>query len=131
MKKYEYIQKNKWYMQGTPGIPFYDVDPYSTTYDLFGYKNALTYFIGDDNKGFFSRNYFNRITPVIIKKQKKNRNFVDVLYKKSKFYMHKSELLSKRLEKENINKFTKKQVCDYLKEFRKINYMLWYNSLIL
>lgn len=129
-KKYDYILKNNWYMQGTPCVPFYGFDPYSTTYDRFGSKNALVYFVGDDNRGFFSKDYFDKETSVMIKKQKKNRDYIDSIYNKWKSYANRFDLLSKKLEKEDINKFTKKQIADYLKKIREINYKLWYISLI-
>lgn len=130
MKKYDYILENDWYMQGTPCVPFYGVDQYSTTFDVFGDKNALVYFIGDDNRGFFSKNYFNKVIPLFIEKQKKDAGFVDKLYKKWRLYVNKFEKLANDLGKKDIGKLQKNEIDNYLKQFRDINHSSWCNALI-
>jgi phosphoenolpyruvate synthase/pyruvate phosphate dikinase len=97
---------------------------------MFGNKNVLVYHVGDDNRGFFAKEYYEKTTQAVIKKQKKNRDYVDRIYKKWKFYITQILLLSKKLGNEGIAELTKEQIADYLKKISHINYRLWYVSLI-
>lgn len=75
---YQKISKIQWYRQGGACSPFYTNPPYRSAIQLY---EGCSYNQGDNNYGYFNVNKERRFSQAIIKKQKKNKKYIDELIK--------------------------------------------------
>lgn len=107
----EHVKNTKWYRQGGAGVPFYFFVPFTGGWSLWGKaKNVII-----QQEGIMHHAYFNRATEwraamSDIKKQLRDRMYIDKMIKEWLKRRQKSEAL--------IVKFP-------VKKFKKLDYRLW------
>jgi len=119
---YQKIKKTHWYRQGGACSPFYTNPAYRVAIKLYG---GCSYYQGDNNYGYFDLDKERRLNKSIIKKQKKNKKYIDEVIKFWQSRRIKVDGVIAEIKRLDLSALTNKELFNLVWKLGQARHKIW------
>lgn len=121
----EHIKKIKWYRQGGAGRPGYFYIPFSTAMKVWGRKDTILAMRELLHHGYFNKDAEYRVAMQYIKRQLKDKKYIDCILKKWFGCEKDLSQFVKSIDFSRFNKLSDNALCKLYKKFTQLDFKTW------